>query len=51
MLQAFVLTFAIVVGLVAYTFTSKKDFGWMGQSLASGILALGVAGLLQVFVQ
>jgi FtsH-binding integral membrane protein len=42
------LTFAILIALVVYTVTSKKDFGWMGQSLASGLWVLLIAGFLQV---
>lgn len=50
-LEAMVITMAIVLGLTAYTFQSKRDFSFMGFGLFAGLCALLVGGIIQIFVQ
>uniref|UniRef100_A0A9J7XN31 Transmembrane BAX inhibitor motif containing 4 n=1 Tax=Cyprinus carpio carpio TaxID=630221 RepID=A0A9J7XN31_CYPCA len=42
-LQAFVLTSAVFLGLTAYTFQSKRDFSKLGASLFAGLWILIIA--------
>ncbi|XP_013780187.1 protein lifeguard 4-like isoform X2 [Limulus polyphemus] len=49
-LQAFVLTMAVTIGLTLYTFQSKRDFSTWGAGLFSMLWILIVAGILQIFV-
>jgi len=48
-LQALMLTAAIFLSLTAYTFTTKKDFSFLGAGLFSGLVVLIVWGLLNMF--
>lgn len=49
-LQAFFLTGAVVIGLTAFTFQTKKDFSGWGAGLMGGLMILIMGGFLQVFV-
>ncbi|XP_049778879.1 protein lifeguard 4-like [Schistocerca nitens] len=49
-LQAFVITLAVVAGLTAFTFQTKKDFSFLGLGLFAGLCVLMVGGLLQIFI-
>lgn len=49
-LQAFFLTAAVVAGLTAFTFQTKRDFSNMGAMLFSGLMLLIGGGLIQLFV-
>lgn len=48
-LQAFVITTAVVVGLTLYTLTSKKDFSYLGGILSSLGMVMFVGSLLHMF--
>jgi FtsH-binding integral membrane protein len=48
--QAFFLTAAVVVGLTAFTFQTKRDFSNMGAALFTGLIVLIMGGFLQLFV-
>ncbi|KAF7987726.1 hypothetical protein HCN44_003589 [Aphidius gifuensis] len=50
-LEAMVITMAIVLGLTVYTFQSKRDFSFMGFGLYAGLCSLLVGGVLQLFIQ
>ncbi|GAB6032222.1 Transmembrane BAX inhibitor motif-containing protein 4 [Chamberlinius hualienensis] len=49
-LEAFILTFLITLGLTAYTFQSKKDFSGWGAALFVSLSILFICGIIQVFV-
>merc|ERR1711902_416369 len=49
-IQAFFITAAVVIGLTAFTFQTKRDFSNMGAALSTGLLILILGGFLQVFV-
>jgi len=49
-LQAFFLTAAVVAGLTAFTFQTKRDFSKMGAMLTAGLFVLIGGGFIQVFV-
>ncbi len=49
-IQAFFLTSAVVVGLTAFTFQSKRDFSSRGTGLLAGLWILILGGFLQIFV-
>ncbi|KAA0720930.1 Protein lifeguard 4 [Triplophysa tibetana] len=49
-LQAFVLTSAVFLGLTAYTFQSKRDFSKLGASLFAGLWILIIASFLRIFI-
>jgi len=49
-IQAFFLTAAVVIGLTAFTFQTKRDFSGLHAALSSGLLILILGGFLQVFV-
>ncbi|KAG8439618.1 hypothetical protein GDO86_005702 [Hymenochirus boettgeri] len=48
-LQAFILTTAVFLGLTAFTFQSKRDFSKIGAGLFAGLWILIFAGLLRFF--
>ncbi|KAM4746942.1 protein lifeguard 4 [Rhinophrynus dorsalis] len=48
-LQAFILTTAVFLGLTAYTFQSKRDFSKFGAGLFAGLWILILAGFLRLF--
>ncbi|KAM3858844.1 protein lifeguard 4 [Diretmus argenteus] len=48
-LQAFVLTCAVFVGLTAYTFQSKRDFSKLGAGLFACLWILIIASFMRVF--
>ncbi|GAA6103243.1 protein lifeguard 4 [Tachysurus ichikawai] len=48
-LQAFVLTSAVFVGLTAYTLQSKRDFSKLGAGLFAGLWILIIAGFMRIF--
>merc|ERR1711953_735718 len=48
--QAFFLTAAVVVGLTAFTFQTKRDFSSMHAALFTGLIALILGGFLQIFI-
>merc|ERR1711983_179733 len=48
--QAFFLTAAVVIGLTAFTFQTKRDFSGLHAALSTGLLILILGGFLQVFV-
>lgn len=48
-LQAFILTTAVFLGLTAYTFQSKRDFSKLGAGLFAGLWILIIAGFLRLF--
>ncbi|XP_018611187.1 protein lifeguard 4 [Scleropages formosus] len=48
-LQAFVLTAAVFVGLTAYTFQSKRDFSKLGAGLFAGLWILIIASFMRLF--
>ncbi|XP_060745688.1 protein lifeguard 4 [Tachysurus vachellii] len=50
-LQAFVLTSAVFVGLTAYTLQSKRDFSKLGAGLFAGLWILIIAGFMRIFFQ
>ncbi|KAG7320392.1 hypothetical protein KOW79_016245 [Hemibagrus wyckioides] len=50
-LQAFVLTSAVFVGLTAYTLQSKRDFSKLGAGLFAGLWILVIAGFMRIFFQ
>jgi len=47
-IQAFFLTAAVVIGLTAFTFQTKRDFSHMGAALYTGLLILILGGFMQV---
>lgn len=49
-IQAFFLTAAVVIGLTAFTFQTKRDFSGLHAALSTGLLILILGGFLQVFV-
>jgi len=49
-IQAFFLTAAVVIGLTAFTFQTKRDFSNMGAVLYTGLLILILGGFLQIFL-
>jgi len=49
-LQAFFLTCAVVAGLTAFTFQTKRDFSHWGAGLMAGLWILILGGFMQVFV-
>jgi FtsH-binding integral membrane protein len=49
-IQAFFLTSAVVVGLTAFTFQTKKDFSGWGMGLFAGLWILILGGFMQMFV-
>jgi len=49
-IQAFFLTAAVVIGLTAFTFQTKRDFSGLHAALSCGLLILILGGFLQVFV-
>jgi len=49
-LQAFILTSAVVAGLTAFTFQTKRDFSSMGAALYSGLLILIGASFIHIFI-
>ncbi|TSK13269.1 Protein lifeguard 4 [Bagarius yarrelli] len=48
-LQAFVLTSAVFVGLTAYTLQSKRDFSKLGAGLFAGLWILVIASFMRIF--
>ncbi|XP_013196199.1 protein lifeguard 4 [Amyelois transitella] len=50
-LQALVLTFAVVFALTLYTFNTKRDFSFVGYGLVAGLSVLLIGGFLQIFIQ
>jgi len=48
--QAFFLTAAVVTGLTAFTFQTKRDFSHLGAALYTGLLVLILGGFLQFFI-
>lgn len=48
-LQALVLTVAVVFGLTTFTFQTKRDFSSFGTFLFAALCVLIVAGILQIF--
>jgi len=48
--QAFFLTAAVVCGLTAFTFQTKRDFSNMGAALFTGLIVLILGGFIQMFV-
>lgn len=50
-LQAFFLTVAVLAGLTAYTFQTKRDFSNIGVVLFSALFILIIGGILQIFIQ
>lgn len=48
-IQAFILTGAVFLGLTAYTFQTKKDFSKFGAGLFAGLWILILAGFLRFF--
>ncbi|XP_051547456.1 protein lifeguard 4-like [Myxocyprinus asiaticus] len=48
-LQAFVLTSAVFLGLTAYTFQSKRDFSKLGACLFAGLWILIIASFMRLF--
>jgi len=48
--QAFFLTAAVVCGLTAFTFQTKRDFSNMGAMLFTGLIVLICGGFIQMFV-
>ncbi|XP_040265115.1 protein lifeguard 4 [Bufo bufo] len=48
-LQAFILTTFVFLGLTAYTFQSKRDFSKFGAGLFAGLWILIIAGFLRFF--
>ena len=49
-IQAFFLTAAVVVGLTAFTFQTKRDFSNMYAALCTGLWVLILGGFLQIFM-
>merc|ERR1719320_2236687 len=49
-IQAFFLTAAVVIGLTAFTFQTKRDFSNIGAALYTGLLILILGGFLQIFL-
>jgi len=49
-IQAFFLTAAVVIGLTAFTFQTKRDFSNMGAALSTGLMVLILGGFLQIFL-
>jgi len=49
-IQAFFMTTAVVVGLTAYTFQTKRDFSSWGAALFAGLWILILGGFMRVFV-
>merc|ERR1712172_78058 len=49
-IQAFFLTAAVVIGLTAFTFQTKRDFSNMGAALSTGLMVLILGGFLQIFM-
>merc|ERR1712010_284158 len=49
-IQTFFLTAAVVIGLTAFTFQTKRDFSGLHAALSTGLLILILGGFLQVFV-
>lgn len=49
--QALVLTLAVLGGLTMFTFQTKKDFSMMGSGLFAGLCILLVGGILQMFMR
>lgn len=47
-LQAFIMTTAVFLGLTAYTLQSKRDFTKFGAGLFAGLWILCLAGFLKV---
>ncbi|XP_017783240.1 PREDICTED: protein lifeguard 4-like [Nicrophorus vespilloides] len=50
-LEALLLTFAVLAGLTLYTFQTKHDFSSMHSVLIAGLCILIVGGFIQIFVQ
>ncbi|KAJ0181422.1 hypothetical protein K1T71_003507 [Dendrolimus kikuchii] len=50
-LQAFTITFAVVLSLTLYTLNTKRDFSFVGYGLIAGLAVLIVGGFLQIFLQ
>ncbi|GJQ69775.1 hypothetical protein Trydic_g22334 [Trypoxylus dichotomus] len=50
-LQALLLTIAVVVGLTLYTFQTKRDFSALHSTLFAGLFILIVGGFIQLFLQ
>lgn len=48
-LQAFILTTAVFLGLTAFTYQSKRDFSKLGAGLFAGLWILIIAGFLRLF--
>jgi len=48
-LQAFILTTAVFLGLTAYTFQSKRDFSKLGAGLFAGLWILIIASFMRFF--
>lgn len=48
-LQAFILTTAVFLGLTAYTFQSKRDFSKLGAGLFAGLWILIISSFLRLF--
>jgi len=49
-IQAFFLTAAVVIGLTAFTFQTKRDFSNLGAILYTGLLVLILGGFLNIFI-
>jgi len=49
-IQAFFLTAAVVVGLTAFTFQTKRDFSHIGSALYTGLIILILGGFMQIFL-
>merc|ERR1712080_548584 len=49
-IQAFFLTAAVVIGLTAFTFQTKRDFSNLGAVLYTGLLVLILGGFLNIFI-
>ncbi|XP_051172060.1 protein lifeguard 4-like [Leptopilina boulardi] len=50
-IEAFFITFFVVLSLTLYTFQSKKDFSSMGAGLYAALCVLIIGGFIQIFAQ
>lgn len=50
-IEAFFITFFIVLSLTIYTLQSKRDFSTMGAGLYAGLTVLIISGFIQMFVR
>jgi FtsH-binding integral membrane protein len=49
-IQAFFLTAAVVIGLTAFTFQTKRDFSNIGAALYTALLVLVLGGFMNLFI-